>query len=384
MYPGVKYELQELEKFAERIANPSRKAGAAVCQAGIRSEITRIKNTLFDEIFHFEDERHLERYIQYHQQALISLMDNTAAIKTNKIKKQINHGQGLYNAFEELLIFMEHHFTKYFDLDARAPIGYVVLAQKQNRINIKRLQEALASKGADARITEIVLHAPNQIGNASPEKITTYRKIHYAGEVNEALFKVVSQEAEDINDELRKVMYYLNYNSGKVLTYHALYISDLLKETDIRSEKIEKLSLILKNINQAQVKPGIGYDLKANSLKNQLNNYVIEEIEYQERLQHLAHHAANPPGQMAKGFKLKFTASVAQLAYMIKIMVDTGLILNTNLSQLLHFIASFAISKRAEGISYGSLRSKFYNVETGTKQAVRTMLVSLIHHIDND
>lgn len=386
MHPGVKYELQELEKLAARITHPSRKTGAAVHQTEIISETARIKNKLIDEILHFEDERHLERYIQYHQQALIGLMDNTATLLATKVIKQTNQYQTLFNAFEELLVFIERHFTKYFDQDARAPMEYVTLAKKEAHANMKRLQEGLANRGADTRIVDVMLHVLKRICNESTEKIITYRKIHYAREMHKELFRVITREEEtaNVNEELRKVMYYLNYNSGKVLTYHALYISDLLKETDIRSEKIEKLSLILKNINQAQVKPGIGYDLKANSLKNQLNNYVIEEIEYQERLQHLAHHAANPPGQMAKGFKLKFTASVAQLAYMIKIMVDTGLILNTNLSQLLHFIASFAISKRAEGISYGSLRSKFYNVETGTKQAVRTMLVSLIHHIDND
>lgn len=386
MHPGVKYELQELEKLAARITHPSRKTGAAVHQTEIISEIARIKNKLIDEILHFEDERHLERYIQYHQQALIGLMDNTATLLAAKVIKQTNQYQTLYNAFEELLVFIERHFAKYFDQDARAPIGYVALAKKETCTKMKRLQEGLANRGADTRIVNVMLHALKQICNEAPEKIITYRKIRYAREMYKELFRVVTREEEtaNVNDELRQIMYYLNYNSMKVVTYHAHYMSALMEDTEIRSDKIEKLSLILKNINQAQVKPGIGYNLHATSLKNQLNNYVTEEMEYQERLQQLAHHAPNPNGDMMKGFKLKFEASVSQLAYLIKIMVDTKLIINTNLSQVLHFIVRFAITKRAESISYGSLRSKFYNVETGTKQAVRTMLVSLIHHIDNN
>lgn len=387
MHPGVKYEMQELEELAVSIGQFSPKPSANGGDAKIKSEISRIKKTLIYEVFHFEDERHLERYIQYHQQALIRLMDNTADALATKVGKQPNRYQELYNAFEELLIFIERHFTKYFDQDARAPIGYIELAKKEVRSNVKKLQKALAYKNADAHIMDMMLHVLKRIGSDKSERVITYRKILYAKEVQKELFRLIARgdEAVNINEELRQIMYYLNYNSIRVVTYHAHFISALMKETEVRIEKIEKLSLVLKKINQAQVKPGMGYNLHAATLKNQLNNYVTEEIEYQERIQQLTHRSSEPPwDNLAKDFNLKFEASVSQLAYLVKIIIETKLIVNTNLSQLLHFMVRFVVTKRAENISYGSLRSKFYNVETGTKQAVRSMLVSLIHHIDKN
>ena len=178
-------------------------------------------------------------------------------------------------------------------------------------------------------------------------------------------------------------MYYLNYNSVKVLTYHAHYISSLLDQSETRAEKIETLSFVLKKINQSQVKPGIRYNQNGSPLKDQLNIYITEEIDYQERLQQLSNSSSDrSPDSFLPGFKLKFDASVSQLAYLLRIFMETKFIINNNLTQVLHFLVKYVTTKRSEAISYGSFRSKFYSVESGTKESVRNMLVSMIQYID--
>lgn len=386
MYPNVKYELQELERLISSGESQTDKdiTPDAALKAHIKSEVERIKQTLIYEVFNFEDERHLERYIQYHQQALIRLMDRSDALQQIKEvdKKEFYHM--FYNALDELLSFIEKHFTKYFDQDAKAPEGYLSFARKDTRINIKKLQKILTEKNASAKLVNLILHVLRKIIDNKTEKTVTYRKVMYAKEVQKELFRLAERETQgDINEELRQIMYYLNYNSIKVLTYHAHYISALLDETETRTEKIEKLSLVLKNVNQAQVKPGIGYNLHTSSLKNQLSEYISVEIEYHERLQQLTNRPPEPPSDnLLSGFKLKFEASVSQLAYILKVLIETKILLNNNLTQVLNFLVRFVITKRSESISYGSIRSKFYNVENGTKESVKTMLASMIQYID--
>jgi hypothetical protein len=386
MHPNVKYELKELDRLFSTEEDRTNKQATQDATLGesIRIEVERIKKTLTYEVFNFEDERHLERYIQYHQQALIHLLDRSDALRQTEKNEEKEYYRIFYDAFDELLSFIERHFTKYFDQDAKAPEGYLSLARKDTRINIKKLQKVLAAKDADVKLVNLILHILRKIIDQKADKATTYRKVMYAKEVQKELFRLTeSEDQTNINEELRQIMYYLNYNSIKVLTYHAHYISALLDNTETRTEKIEKLSLILKNINQAQVKPGIGYNLHASSLKNQLNEYISVEIEYHERLQQLTNRPPEPPSDnLLSGFKLKFEASVSHLAYILKVLIDTKIILNNNLSQVLHFLVRFVITKRSESISYGSIRSKFYNVETGTKESVRTMLASMIQYID--
>lgn len=89
-----------------------------------------------------------------------------------------------------------------------------------------------------------------------------------------------------------------------------------------------------------------------------------------------------PPDPLLSGFKVKFDASVSQLAFLLKVFVETKLIVNTNLTQLFHFISSYAVTRRSEAISNGSLRSKFYSTENESRDSVRGMLVSMIQYID--
>jgi hypothetical protein len=355
----------------------------------LKTEIERIKQTLVHEVFSFEDERHLERYIQYHQQAIIRLMDKLATSSSDHDSNQ--HGetgfQIIYTALEELLYFVERHFTKYFDQDAKAPVGYIELARKDARINIKKVHKMLAGKNADLRIVNLMLHVLKKIIDSVPDQGITYRKVMYGKEIQKELFRLLESQSiiQDIDEELRQVMYYLNYNSTKVLTYHAHYITALIDASETRSEKIEKLSFALKKINQAQVKPDIRYNQHGPSLRDQLSNYITEEIDYQEKLHQLSNNSHERPSDpFLQRFKLKFEASVAQLAYLLRILIETKFILNNNLSQLLHFIVKFVITKRAEAVSYGSLSSKFYSVESATKESVRSMLQAMIQHIDKN
>jgi len=389
MHPGVKYELQELEKLissGDQIILDEKQHSALKETVG--SEIERIKQTFVHEVFSFEDERHLERYIQYHQQALIRLMDKAALFihtESPADQKRKKFYEVFYAGFEGLLVFIERHFAKYFDQDAKAPESYIDMARKDARANIRKIQKAFSAKQTDQRLIDLLLHILKKVVDSKLDQGITYRKVMYAKEVQKELFRLIEKESEvqDWDDELRQIMYYLNYNSVKVLTYHAHYISSLLDRSETRAEKIETLSFVLKKINQSQVKPGIRYNQNGSPLKDQLNIYIAEEIDYQERLQQLSNSSSDrSPDSFLPGFKLKFEASVSQLAYLLRIFMETKFIINNNLSQVLHFLVKYVTTKRSETISYGSFRSKFYSVEAGTKESVRNMLVSMIQYID--
>lgn len=391
MLPNVKYELFELERLiasgdGERsdndIADPS-------LSSKITTETSRIKQKFIDEVFSFEDERHLERYIQYHQQAIIGLMDKVALfLHTDVLIQPARKAfySMVYPALEELLTFIERHFTKYFDQDAKAPEGYVSIARKDAKAGIKKIQKEFEGK-AEPRLLALLLHVLEKIRDSSPGQRITYRRILYAKEVQKELYRLAgsSTDSKDVNEELRQIMYYLNYNAVKVLTYHAHYFTALLDAAETRTDKIEKLSFALKLINQSQVKPGVRYNQNSLPLKDQLTNYIVEEINYQERLQQLS---GSPPDKsndsFMPGFKLKFEASVSQLACLLRIFIETKLIQNNNLTQIMQFLVKFVITKRSETISFGSLRSKFYNVERGTKDSVRSMLLSMVNYLEKN
>jgi hypothetical protein len=87
---------------------------------------------------------------------------------------------------------------------------------------------------------------------------------------------------------------------------------------------------------------------------------------------------------MPTDFKLNFDLSVSMLAYMFRAFTETGVIQNKNASELIRFLTKYAKTKRSESISYESFRIKYYSVESGTKDAVKKMLQSIINFINKN
>jgi len=386
MHTKVKYEMEGLEKLisAHQPAFVAKDKVNPIDE--INQEVERIKQTFVHEVFSFEDEQHLERYIQYHQQALIRLMDEAAQQKELKANaKHKNAYQTTYSLLQDLLTFIERHFAKYFDQDAKAPESYIATAKEDAFTKLNELQNGLKERNADPRIVDLMLYAVRKIADEGTVR-TTYRKVMYAKNIQKELFRLFEKpETPEIDAELRQLMYYLNYNSIKTFAYHTHYINILLADAETRADKIEKLSFVLKEVNQAQVKPGIRFKQDAPSLKDQLTCYISEEIDYLERVQHLS---SNPHERSQDSFldtfKLKLELSVAQLAYLIKVFIEVKLIQNKSLTELLRFLVKFVVTKRAESISYDSLRAKHYNVERSTKESVKSMLLAMVRYIEKN
>jgi hypothetical protein len=375
MNTSVKYELEDLETLLSLDST----SNDHIAQR-LPTEIDRIKKSLINEVFSFEDERHLERYIQYHQQAVIRLLDHYHTQSDGHI-----HTSLISRELEELLTFIERHFNKYFDQDAKAPEAYLVNVRRTMRMNAKKIFKDLSALNADNRLIEILLQTLAKIADRTSRGSISYRKVMYAKEVQKELLTLIDSKPDpaNIGEELAKLIYYLNYNSTKALVYHAHLVHQVDKTSETNAEKIEKLSLLLKQINQAQVKPGIAYNPRASSVKDQINNYITEEIEYLERVASLNSQIVDRR-ETHTTFKVRMDISVAQLSYLIKTFLAAAIIQNNNVNELLRFFSKIIVTRKSEGISYDSLRAKFYNVEINTRSVVREMLTLMIRQIDKD
>lgn len=388
------YELDKLEHLITRVLHITPEPSVPMTDnlllesaKLLDSEEDRIKKKWVHEIYAFPDERQLERYIQLHQQELIRLLDLLAGMQTQS--KQIDdlHWHELYrhacHSIEELLIFVEKHFTKYFDPDTKAPVSYITLTGSDIIRNYGDLQKELQQLNALPELIDHVLTPIKLFIENIPSNQITYRRIIYVKEVYKELQQLITHHNRemDINEHLRQTMLYLNYNTIKYFRYFTNYIVEQLADVDSGMGRIEKLSFLLKSVNQTQVKPGVGFNRTIPPMKEQLGDWMTEEIIYLEKMHKLSEkQAANTT--LSEEFRMKTELSVAQLAYLLKIFIDIKIINNKNTSDLIRFFARFFQTKRMETISYESLRVRFYNVEDSTKKSVRSLLLLMVDHIN--
>ena len=67
------------------------------------------------------------------------------------------------------------------------------------------------------------------------------------------------------------------------------------------------------------------------------------------------------------------------MGYLIKLLVDTGILVSPNKKELLEFFAIFFGSSNQENISAGSLRNNFYNEDAAAVAGVREILILLLN-----
>lgn len=169
---------------------------------------------------------------------------------------------------------------------------------------------------------------------------------------------------------------------AKTFAFLTGFITDETDKCETAGEKIERLSWFLKEVNQVPVRPTTSYHRDRPSLKSQVSVYLAEEIEYLERLSRLAKAPAGDRENALKKSRLKLGTSVAQLACFLRLLLDPKVVQNENTAELLRFTAGACVTKRSEAVSVGSLRGKFYEVETATKESAKQLLLKMVAHID--
>ncbi|MBS1489712.1 MAG: hypothetical protein JSS93_04230 [Bacteroidetes bacterium] len=387
----MKYEFDTLEILIGNIKNENQQK----LFSDISHETERIKKAFIRQAFSLDCDKKIELYIQRHQTLLIELVDkhlNNFFPNWQQNRAILDHENSVENInilvhqkLEELLSFIEKHFSRYFDLSSKIPDSYRSITASDFLERLPKLQKRLKDKSIRTDAIKISTEPFYDFIHKSEVKIS-FRKLIYLKElfteINElSLSDILIKELEK---QLCTSMIYINFNSTKFFTYCAKIIKETYQSKTTLSGQLEALAYYLKSINQQQEKPSFAYKPSLKSLKTQLTEWVIEEMIFLERKHQLSFSFKldkTTENQMRKDFKIYTESSVSQVAYFVRILMETGLIKNKNTIEVIRFFAQNMSTNRTETISHDSFRSKFYNVEASAKEAVQADVLKLLAHI---
>lgn len=80
--------------------------------------------------------------------------------------------------------------------------------------------------------------------------------------------------------------------------------------------------------------------------------------------------------------KIMISIPVAQVAYFMRLLFDSEIIITQSKSDVLGRIAHSLVTKNTPEISIKSLKAKFYTVDPATKESVKKLLIELLNTID--
>ncbi len=146
--------------------------------------------------------------------------------------------------------------------------------------------------------------------------------------------------------------------------------------------KIEQLYWHQKTFNQLQTKPQFILYPHLPDLKGLCINWLEEEIFFMERKNQPSF--ILPVSQIKETKPLETSLSVPQLAFIIKLLVNKGIIKNQSYRNLSQIAAQSFKTNNAEKISAESLRIKSHSPDRSSVSKVKEVLITLVNHINTN
>ena len=349
----------------------------------------KLKPAVIHQFYSIDEETKQKSFIRNFHAQLIVLSDklfDTIEIKTKddpvNNRDSLNTQQSVFHIIENLLVFTWDRFSFYCDKDQKMPKGSQIIFIGKISEDLERL--SLPENDPDHILYEKVkISVLNRLNDY--ESGVTYGFMVYLDEFVKEIEKVRSSNKENsFVITLKEVLIIFNFNTFPVVHYLISMISEDAGKTESIKDRIECLSHWLKDINQVPVKPNYAFDIWHDSMGQFLSNIIREEIQFYEKNLSLFS-GAGYPTEMSDihnpVFKFETEMSVTQIACLARLLMESEVIKNANIRELLNFLAKHIRSKRQDNISAESLRMKYYNIEEGTREEVHKIITRLLTNI---
>lgn len=339
-------------------------------------ECLKVKKAFKQQVVSFENDNLVKRYFHFHQESLIDLINS---VQTNETDGAL--AESIIMRLTSLLGYLEDHFPEYFDLDMAMPQASKAIVKNELTSFLQTICEKLQNTKIDFGLIGLL---KNTVATYLENRaVISFREFYFLKSLRMNLLSFRGDENTETLDLLRLLMHQ-NFNSDSVYQYLIKYISWSVNKAQSISEKLDELAFYLKFCHQEGSISNLSFNHNSASISIQLAEWISQEMQYLKHKQQLAPYSMNAEDAVSSEFKLSFDLSVPLLAFLFRAFTETGVIQNKNTSELIRFLTKYVRTKRSESISYESFRIKYYSVESGTKDAVKKMLQTVLNFINNN
>jgi len=393
------YALEWLDALITMSVNPMKtdfNAIQSVCLTALKSKIEeekdKIQAFLKRMVFSLGDEKRIELLVRQYHSSLIILLDQ--ALENNakcpaKFPELKELTSKVTLCVDELLSFIELRFLDYLSINERVPATYLAVTKKDINNKLNRLKAKFKDETTDKNIIDIVLHELCAfIGCSRQEHTFNFKELSYMKEICKELEQLNNGKCDDITTYtcLDQLLVYMNFNCKSYIDYFTQRIAGKINCCHAINDKMEMLLLHFKAFKQMHHKPGLAFDTNYDDLEVEISNWFTQEIFYLEKKLHysimpLQGHSEPSQGKKNDVQKVLCILSVDQMAIMLRCVDDLKIIMSRSLNALFKSIVPFLSTPYQENISYDSMRSKSYAIETRDKEIVIQTLEEMIRKI---
>ncbi|HEY9362677.1 MAG TPA: hypothetical protein VIQ00_05415, partial [Chitinophagaceae bacterium] len=315
------------------------------------------------------------------QVMLVRLLDQLYFYKDFQVSS--NRIMDMYDAIstdvKKTLHFIKDLFGDYFDRNEKPSVVYLELYLKELCNQLEQLKKVNESSGTHVRkVTNILITNFDKFcarkGNAA-----TYNELRYQKELMNQLLTTETLSSENL---IKQALFYFNYNDDNYIAYLIEKLKQLTKSLPNKKEKIAALFFEKKIFNQLPTRPTCHLLSDMPSLKEQLNHWIEEEVEFLEKdSEAFSSQIILPTKKEEVYVHVPFKGTEIYLVH--KAFIDSGGAPAETYKSLFEKTASHLTNKNTKGFSLESLQKNSDKVDYVAKDNVKRFLQKMIRNIDS-
>lgn len=357
----------------------------------IGDEKNKIQTFLKNIVYATGDEKKIKLLINQCHSDLIILSEQAME---NQLKYPVKNTElnkinvEIISCVDDLISFIETRFLAYLSPNERIPATLLLEIKKDLKQRLDKLKANQEWMDFDKYVIGILLYELYSFIDCSKDEHSfKLREIFYVKELVKELEKLNDgQNSSEVYTPLDEMLIYMNFNSKLYIDNLIQRLSEKINTCESISEKIETLSFHAKEFKQIFRKLGVAFNSDHKNIDVTIGGWFTQEIFYLEKkLQHtgtlLNGNFDKPVHRDNYASKVLCILSVDQMAIMLRSVDDLKILKARSLNTVFKTIVPYLSTSSRVNISYDSMRSKSYAVETRDKEIVIHTLEQMIQKI---
>lgn len=272
---------------------------------------------------------------------------------------------------EEIIFLLQSAYGRYFNAHLNLPLPLCIREGNE----LKRYWKIIAStpndSGSNIPIINMLHQCIKKLLHHNEETTVTYQQASYLKNLLKELSGYLSATASPpAYASVTELLISWNFNEFAFIQEVCTGIRTEVENKESDEFRVEFLKNTQKQVNQLLEKSNAAFQYAQPTAKQTILEWIAQELTYLEEK------AMVPEKQQVKeGIKIHTSISVPALALITRLFKESGIVTNTNQTEILKFFATHFTTLRKSEFSYGHLHSKYYVADDGTKKKVYDYLM---------
>jgi hypothetical protein len=344
-------------------------------------EAAQVKDVLLEHAFIHKDQDERKVFIEAYQAVCVHLINRVfkgmqalSALPYNKaaLQEMERLSQRIQTNLLELLSFIQTHFYRSFDAEQVMPMPFAV-HEAERLVDRMNIYQSTLEKMAGQACADILRLPVLDFLLQQREKPGSYKQLQIFSQYEAVLQTVLGSNGESMSVALLMHGFIqIDYCPHAFMQHYLASLTakaeDAGSEAQSRRvwEEEYQCILVVQPIDKSEVTV---QKIVLSALQHQLQKHAVK----------MTSSSAPPDVQPSRQQVLHTPLSVAQLALLVRLLVDAGAIECDNQTLLLKVIANSFTSKKAAQISPRSLRIKYYDTDHASVSIVKDYVIRMMN-----